>query len=269
MIEGPQTVLKALSLLELFDERRHRIGLSEFVKLGGYNKASTLRFLTALEEKGFVEQDALTRAYTLGPAFVRYSHLREAAVPFDEAVRTVLRELNDATQETTYASVPNGEALSIVGTVGSKHVNRIVFEHGETLPLHSTAAGLAYLAYADPEVVEAALATPLEAHTGTTLTSPADIRAALRHTRAEGTSTSSDTFEVGVTGFAAPFFGPDGKVRGAVGVSIPTIRAEASNSSRISGQVRLAARRLTESRGGTYPEIAANEVAERPKGNGR
>ncbi len=42
-----QTVDKALGLLDYFSEQRSSIGLSEFARLAGYNKATTRRFLVA------------------------------------------------------------------------------------------------------------------------------------------------------------------------------------------------------------------------------
>lgn len=255
MPEAPSTVLKALSLLDFFNERRPAIGLSEFAKLSGNNKASTLRFLTALQSKGFVEQDDSTKSYRVGPAFLRFAQLREAIVPLGEAVQQVLGDLSAATQETAHASVIAGESLANIGTVESKRANRISIEPGEAIPFHATASGLAFLAFAPAQFVETALSRNLTAHASETETDSGKLRAELKAIRARGVAKTSSSYEDGATGIAAPYFGPDGKVSGAVAVAMPTTRATDESEDLMTRHVRIAARRLTELHGGQYPEI--------------
>ena len=71
------TVDKALEVLNLFSELRPSIGLSQTARLLGRDKSTVQRYLTSLESQGFLEQDALSRAYHLGPAVTRLSHVRE------------------------------------------------------------------------------------------------------------------------------------------------------------------------------------------------
>jgi IclR family acetate operon transcriptional repressor len=254
MREGPSTIHKALSLLDFFSERRPRIGLSEFAKLSGFNKATTLRFLSGLEARGFVEQDEETRTYTIGPAFLRFARLREAVFPLEEAVHGLLTELSAATQETAHASIIAGNTLANIGTVESRQANRVIIEAGEALPLHATASGLAYLAFAPDAAVEKALAGKLEAHGAATLTDPADVRAALERVRADGYAESTATYEDGVTGIAAPCYDAGGQVCGAVAVAMPTIRATDERKKRVLGEVLAAASKLTKLRGGRLPD---------------
>lgn len=253
MSEGPSTVIKALTLLDFFGEQRPNIGLSEFSKLSGYNKASTLRFLTALQMKGFVEQDDATKTYRIGPAFLRFAHLREAIMPMGEAVRLVLRDLATVTEETAHASIISGEALANIATVESRRANRVSIEPGEALPFHATSSGLAVLAFAPPAMVEAALAAPMARHAPGTVTDAARIRPLLEQIRHCGHASSTASYEDGVTGIAAPYFSPSGEVCGAVAVALPTTRATPEAQARVIARVRAAARRLTELRGGHPP----------------
>ena len=253
MTAGPSTVLKALSLLEFFNERRPSIGLSEFSKLSGYHKATTQRFLSALESKGFVEQDQVSRNYTLGPAFLRFSLLREASVPLAEAVNSVLSDLNAATEETAHASIVSGTALANIGVVHSRQINRIIIEAGEAMPFHATASGLSVLAFSSPDIVTSVLDQELEVHAKGTVTDPKMIADMLEGIRNAGIARSDETYCDDVLGIAAPYFGQGGKVCGAVAVALPSVRGAAQQTSQLESHVKSAARRLTALRGGRYP----------------
>ena len=74
------TITKALELLNLFSRTKPEIGLMEFARLSGRDKATVHRHLTELEENGFVEQHPQTRAYRLGPAILRLTAVREVAL---------------------------------------------------------------------------------------------------------------------------------------------------------------------------------------------
>ena len=253
MTEGPSTVVKALALLDFFSESRARIGLSEFSRLSGYNKATTLRFLVALESKGFVEQDEGTRTYNLGPAFLRFASLRETSFPLTDAVMTVLRDLNADTGETAHASVMMGDALANIGTVESKRANRVMIEPGEALPVHATASGHAYLAFCAPDVADRLLARDLPAHTQATQTDPRKVIDRLDTIRRAGVGFVQGEYETDVMGIAAPHFGSGRKVVGAVAVALPVTRATAQVKAGIAESVKRAARQLTVLQGGVYP----------------
>lgn len=253
MSESASTTTKALNLLDCFNERRPHIGLSELAKITGYNKASTLRFLNALQAKGFVEQDEETRSYCIGPAFLRFAQLREATVPMSQAVQQVLRDLNAATGETVHAAVLTGDSLANIGAVESKHANRVSIEPGEVMPFHATSSGLVVLAHLPAQAARAALAGALKPHAEMTLTDPRQILDALPDIVRQGVAITSGNYETGVTGIAAPHFSPDGRVCGSVAVALPSVRADEASCARLSDEVRKAARRLTELRGGRHP----------------
>ncbi|MEM8801182.1 MAG: IclR family transcriptional regulator [Pseudomonadota bacterium] len=254
MSTAPSTVRKALTLLDYFSVRRPTIGLSEFSKLSGYNKSTTLRFLTALESKGFVEQDQETRMYKLGPAFLRFSQLREASFPLAEAVGVVLRDLSSATQETALASVISGDSLANIGVVESQRANRVIIEPGISLPFHATASGMAYLAFADSASVEAALSGDLETYASQTVVDAAMVSQKLEVIRTTGIAHTEGSFDEGVKGIAAPYFGPSGKVCGSVASAFPAVRGTPDHIALLEGCVRKAARKLTDLRGGYYPD---------------
>jgi DNA-binding IclR family transcriptional regulator len=225
------TVAKALSLLDCFSGSKPEIGLSDFARLSGNDKATTRRLLVALLEAGFVEQAAESRAYRLGPAVLRLARVRETHLPIEAVVRPVLAALAEATGETAHFSLVSGSALATIAFAESSRANRVRFEPGELIPFHATASGIAYLAFT-PRTADRVLEQTLTSYTDDTVVDAETLRRRLEKARRDGFAASRNGYEDGVFGLAAPVFDRDGTAIGAIAVAAPAVRvnklAEAS-----------------------------------------
>jgi DNA-binding IclR family transcriptional regulator len=254
-----ETVQKALSLLFIFSERQPTAGLSEASRLGGFNKATTLRYLTALQSRGFVELDQDTKTYRLGPAFLRFASLREAHVPQSAAVQDILETLARSTGETAHASVFSGGVLTNIAQVESSRTNRVRIDPGETLPLHATASGLAFLAVAPVALCAAVLDGPLPGLTPQTITDFAGLRRTLEQARAQGFAVAEQSYDEDVIGIAAPYFDAGGEVRGAIAVAAPSARMTADLRNTIACEIRKAADQMTRAQGGLPQDSTSSQ----------
>ena len=219
-----QTVQRALSLLEHFSELQPSLGLTEISKLAGLDKATTRRLLVGLMSRGFVEQDAHSKRYALGAALLRLARIREATQPIQTIVDPILQQLSDALNETAHFSLFSGNTLGTVGVVEPARANRVILNDGEILPVHASASGLAFLAWASPEIGRRILGGKLKAYTEETLVSAADLRCQLQQIREQGFVVSSNGYEDGVCGVAAPVFTAGAYASGAISIAGPTSR---------------------------------------------
>lgn len=240
------TVDKALEILELFSESRPALGLSEAARLLDRDKASVLRYLSALERQGFLEQDPYTRSYHLGPAVARLALVREITYPVNHAARNILRKLVDETQETAHLSHYQGDAkggqLTHVAFIETAYRGtRVYIDPAEPLPLHAAASGLAYLSACSPEQRARLLAGPLEAVTEATMTDRTAVERAVEEVAARGYAISRGGVEIDVCGIAAPVFNAAGGVCGAVAVAAPQARVTPVTEPVIAAAVRSAA----------------------------
>jgi len=248
------TVAKALSLLNLFDKSRTKIGLSDATRLSGLNKATTYRLLSELQAQGFVEQIGNDRAYRLGPEILRLAALREAAVPLLSVAREVLGRLCATTGETAHMSRVIGHQLNtLTYAYGARHGTQVRMEDAEVLSFHATSSGLAVLGFAADRFVEEILSRPLAAYTSLTRTDPAHIRAALSKVQAQGIAESVGGFEADVHSLAAPVFGPDATPIGALAIAAPVSRMNDDLNTLIRAQLRLGSADLTQRIGGFFP----------------
>lgn len=250
------TISKALDLLDLFSATRPEIGLVDFTRLTGRDKATVHRHLVELAQNGFLEQNAATRAYRLGPALLRLAALREAAFPMRKLLLPIVTALADATGELVHASLLQGDQLSpVVHADPSLHGIRVNFDPSERLPLHATSSGLAVLAFGPPTLADRILSRPLTHHTGQTITDPAHLRDLLRQTRLNGFARLEGAFDAEVTSQGAPLYDDTGII-GALSVAVPSVRATPEKLAEIASRLTTAARDASRSLGGLAPTHA-------------
>lgn len=244
------TITKALELLNLFSTARPQIGLGEFVRLTGRDKATLHRHLSELEANGFLEQHPVTRAYRLGPALLRLSAVREAAFPVRALLRPIVTELAEAVGELAHASLLQGDILSPVFHADPRvHGTQVHFDEAEMLPLHATSSGLAVLAFGPSDLRQRVLTRPLSRHTPHTITDPAKLGALIEEVRRTGISRSEWAFDQEVASQGAPLFGENGRVVGALSVAVPSIRARRDREAEIAERLLEAARAASRSLG--------------------
>lgn len=247
-------VRKALSLLGIFSTARPEIGLSEFARLTGYDKATTHRLLQTLGETGLVEQHQSSKRYRLGAGILVLARVREASFPFATVAQTMLEVLSERTGETAHCSLYSKQTLAVIASVESKKANRVSMQGAEFLPFHATASGHAFLAFASLKDVADALALPLKAYTAMTCTDHDLFLAAVARAEKDGFAIVDKTYEDDVIGFAAPIFGPNQTAIGAVAVAAPSHRWTQELELLLRQTVPEAAVKLSRSLGSAPPE---------------
>lgn len=188
------------------------------------------RYLRTLTEFGFVERQEA--GYRIGSRL----HVIGAgpAVTAEELIRAaepLLVGLADATAETAFISRRIGVAAMCLAQAPSPQALRVVLEPGQTSPLHVGAVGRVLLAFAPPEVQDAAL---------TDLSDGSVIRASLARVVNDGAALDEGEAFAGVTTVAVPVMREDGIVA-AIGVSAPSDRAGRRWQARSRGALRRAA----------------------------
>lgn len=246
------TVTKAVDLLNFFSAERAEIRLADFQRLTGRDKTTTYRHLSALESTGLLEQDATTRAYRIGPAVLRFSHIREVTVPRRAGVRTVLPGLAEVTGETAHASILQGNTLvTLADHSCGRHSARVVLDNA-VLPFHATASGMSVLAYADEKLKQQAFAQ-IETFTDQTVIDPSELESLLQSIRVTGFSKIENSFEKGVIGIAVPLFDSSNHVAGSVAVASVASRVDDNLVQLIKRELVKAARSISTSWGGSIP----------------
>lgn len=220
------TVGKALSLLDLLTVDEPGLGLSEIARRSGFDKATTRRLLMSLCDQGFIEQDAKSRSYYLGPALSRLARVREVHFPFLRVAAPLVRALAQETEETVHLSEYGAGRLVTVHVEESSRAHRVGVDIGMLLPLHATASGIAFLAHTRPDIVEEALSGAFDTFTPFTVTDRQRLRESIITAAQRGYSHGDQGYEEGVFSVGAAVLGSDGYAIGALAVASPVSRMD-------------------------------------------
>ena len=221
---GTTSATRVADILLLFLHQPGGIGITEAARRLGLSKAVVHRILRSLEDRAFVRFDGRTRQYVLGPAVsalgaqaLRRTDLRTAALP-------VLRRLQHETGETTTVSALVGNHRVYLDQVVSLAEIKMTVEIGRAWPLHAGSSSRAIVAFAPQELRDQVLTGELPGLTPLTIIDRAELAASLEEVRARGVAISRGERQPGAGSIAAPVFGPEGTVVGAISVCGPVDR---------------------------------------------
>ncbi len=249
------TITKALSLLNFFSAQRPVLGLTEFTRLTGRDKATVHRHLVELVQNGYLEQDSESRNYRLGSALVRLAAVRERIFPAREAVIPIVNALSEELGELVHVSLLQGENVSPLYHADRMfHGTRVHFDESEMLPLHATSSGLVMLAFGPAELMERTLESPLRPYAVNTILDNESLRETVAKTCKHGFSFIDQGYEDEVCSYAAPVFDHKQTALGTLAVALPTSRLNPVKNAQVIAALRKGSAQISEAFGGVIPE---------------
>jgi len=184
----------------------------------GEAKAKMHRHLSTLKHLGFVDQDAQTECYRLGPKLV---HIGQAAIDqFDlrRLAEPYMVRLRDLTHQTIVLSMPaSGDAI-VNAVVDSPNLVTISVRLGYRLPAHASAQGRVTLAFTPSATQQRILARKLQSFTPRTITDVPALRQRLARIREQLYDVSMDETLLGISAVAAPILNFENELVGAIAV---------------------------------------------------
>ncbi len=220
-------------------------GVSEVADRVGLPKSTVSRLLSTLQVLGAVEQAGTGNEYRIGEAMFDITAGARPGRSLISLARPHLSELVDALDEVAGLSVLDVGDVVYLDQVAADHQVQVRDWTGERIPAHMVSSGLVLLAHMSEPELDRYLDRPLEASTDHTITDPAALRQRLAAIAADGYVWTRDEYVPGISSVAAPIFGFDGRVVGAVHVHGPSYRfPEPGRADDIAKTVVEAARRM-------------------------
>ena len=216
-----ESLARGLTVIRAFDASRPEMTLAELARVTGLARATTRRFLLTLVDLGYVHSDG--RRFSLTPRVLELGFSFLSGLPLAELAQPILETLSRELDESTSASVLDGDDIVYVARVPTRRIMNVGITIGTRFPASATSMGRVLLAALAPSELEGALGrlghTPL---TSRTVTSPDRLRTVLDEVRQQGWALVDQELEDGLRSIAAPVRGADGTVVAAINVSSST-----------------------------------------------
>jgi IclR family transcriptional regulator, acetate operon repressor len=238
-------VERAVDLLFLIAERGEA-PLTDLARAIDSSGSAVHRILTALKNKGLIEQPTENGPYTLSWSILALSQalagrtgLRSLALPF-------MTGLRDLAGETVTLNVPSGFDRLCIDQVPGPHEVSWRQEIGKPIPLYGGATGKVILAHLpEPEVEAYFRAVKMEQLTPYTTVDRAELLRELETIRRQGYGIADQDRLLGVGGIAAPIFDPGGAVAGTLTIAGPIERCHPEQLERWAEPLTEATRKIS------------------------
>lgn len=208
----------------------------------GLPKASAHRLLRELVGLAVLTLDTRTRCYRGGLLLARLGASVASSYDLRAAARPYLQQLHDEFGHVATLGILNNDMGVYIDKIEtSGYGPRLHSEIGKSFPLHCTAMGKVLLACSDAAPVRRVTKRKLEAFTPQTITDAKKLRRELKQIAADGYSVDNEEITRGFVCVAAPIFGIDGKLAGAMSCTLPSyVRQERGIQAEIDAVCRLA-----------------------------
>lgn len=246
-----QSLERGLAVLCAFAPARPLLGVSELAGELSLTRSTAHRYVTTLAMLGFLEQDAATRKYRLGPRVLDLGFTTLGTLGLHEIAAPHLRSLTEATGFTSNLAIRDGADVILIdrvrGRPGRYHHLEFSLHVGSRLPAYCSATGKALLAYLPGKDLDQLLDSLDLAQRGPrTLTGRDALRAELERVRRCGMAVNDEELASALRSIAAPVRSRSGEVVAAVNLVFSWSPESMSELvSRLGPAVQSAARQIS------------------------
>ena len=212
-MQGGQVVSRIAGILRALSSTPAGLRTSDIATTVGLTRPTASRLLRSLAAEGYVQRDAATSRWALGPELFLLGTIAVARHNIAELAAPSVQRLATLTGESAFLSARRGdETVCLLREEGSFPVRSFVLHEGVRFPLGVASAGLAILSFLPPAEVESYLqrSEAIEAAWGAEHAA-AGIRHRIAQTRQRGFAVNPGLIVEGSWGMGAAVFDAGGK----------------------------------------------------------
>jgi IclR family transcriptional regulator, KDG regulon repressor len=215
-----QSVERALKILDLFDEHKSELKITEISEMMGLHKSTVHSLLKTLQVHSYIDQNPEDGKYRLGLKLAERGNLVINNMDIRKTARKYLLDLSTKTGQTVHLGILDGrEGVYIDKVEGEQSIIRYS-RIGRRLPLHSTAIGKVLLAYQPLNEIELLLKDyEFQYQTNSTIMNEDIFRKEIGKVKQQGFAVDDQENEQGVRCAAVPIFNGKGHVLAAISIS--------------------------------------------------
>ncbi len=218
---GSGTVEKALDVLFHLSASAEPQGVTAIAQALAMPKSSTHRLLTTLAHRNLVDQDGRGR-YHVGIALIALGLGAQEREPVVVAARPILESAAAEVGETFFLVIARAGQLVVLDKAEGSGFLRAAPRLGSTVPVHATAVGKLYLAFA-PDAVN--VPHTMTAFTPNTFDNEQTLNEAVETVRKQGWASNVEEWQSGLSVLAAPVL-VSGRLAATVALALVSPRLE-------------------------------------------
>ena len=221
-----QSTEKALAIIEYLASCGMPVRLNELSSALKLNSSTTLRFLTTLQNRGYVYQDPSTSKYSLTYKICRLANKLSANMELQSVTHPYLIALTEIFQESACVSVEQNMEMVYVDVMSGPGKTLMGMQKvGNTSPMHSTGNGkLLLLNYTEEQIDRLIAKRGLRRFTANTLTDMESLLRRLAEVRRNGFATDEEENENGLRCVAYPIYDYTDKIVAGLSITGPISR---------------------------------------------
>jgi IclR family transcriptional regulator, pca regulon regulatory protein len=218
---GSQSLERGLAILSSFQSAQPLLGVSDLSRAVGLSRSTTHRYVATLASLGYLQQDADTRKYRLGPrvldlgfSAINSMELRHVSAPH-------LKALSDATGHTVNMAVLDGTDIVYMERCrapGPPEID-LNLHVGARLPAYCTSMGKVLLAFT-PELPQLVDAMQLTRRGPNTITAKRKLLKELERVRQTRLAVNNEELAYGLRSIATPVSSQTGDVVAAINIAV-------------------------------------------------
>ena len=217
---------KLLVLLEYLSLQKSPVRLSDLASALDMNASTVLRFLNALQNRGYVTQEASSGRYILTLKLCQLGNNVSSRLNIRQIAASHLQEISSDFRTTANLIVRYNDSCIYLDVVASPEQLSLPLQRiGKVAPLYCTGAGKILLQeFTEQQMQDYALSTPFQAFTQKTITTLEELKKKVDESRINGYAIDDEECEYGTRCIAVPLRDYTGHIIASVSINGSTAR---------------------------------------------
>lgn len=214
------TLLKAIDILDCFDDDYQEIGVKEIAEMIGMPQSSVYRIIQSLEFIGLIFQNRENKKYRLGAKVMQMSQNVDCLEKLKAVAIKYMKQLNAECDENICLAIANCDEIITIHKEESSQILRPNFIPGHKYPICSTSLGKVLLS----DMSAAELQWIYEGHKNEIGKTFEEFKASIAEVKKQGYAIDDQEFNEGLRCTGAPIYGPGGNILFSMSISAPISR---------------------------------------------
>ena len=220
---GSQSLERGLAILSSFESAQPLLGVSDLSRVVGLSRSTTHRYVATLAALGYLQQDADTRKYRLGPRVLDLGFSAINSMELRHICAPHLRALSDSTGHTVNMAVLDGSDIVYIERCrapGPREID-LNLHVGSRLPAYCTSMGKVLLAFLPARERSALLdGATLTRRGPNTITAKRKLLKELERVRQTRLAVNNEELAYGLRSIAAPVWSQTGDVVAGINIAV-------------------------------------------------